>query len=187
MTWWRSESQANAGLLFYFFSFIFLVIMNEGVWLWWLMNQVKGHIDEMAIRLEDEDERISNLARLFFHELSKKGSLWLPSSSILLKFVFGYSYSSTYQVHINSYSLLSLGSNPVYNLLPDMLGKLSSRNLQRESFCNIMQFLIGSIKKVEIQQSWVSKSFPHRVIPKFLLSFSFPGQTNGCSCWKAVQ
>lgn len=39
------------------------------------MNQVKGHIDEMAIRLEDEDERISNLARLFFHELSKKGSL----------------------------------------------------------------------------------------------------------------
>lgn len=27
----------------------------------------------MAMRLEDDDERISNLARLFFHELSKKG------------------------------------------------------------------------------------------------------------------
>lgn len=27
----------------------------------------------MAMRLEDEDDRISNLARLFFHELSKKG------------------------------------------------------------------------------------------------------------------
>lgn len=31
----------------------------------------------MALRLEDEDERISNLAKLFFHELSKKGKLSL--------------------------------------------------------------------------------------------------------------
>ncbi|KAK6124859.1 hypothetical protein DH2020_041393 [Rehmannia glutinosa] len=37
-----------------------------------LMQKVKGFINEMAMRLEDEDERISNLARLFFHELSKK-------------------------------------------------------------------------------------------------------------------
>ena len=27
----------------------------------------------MALRLEDEDERISNLAKLFFTELAKKG------------------------------------------------------------------------------------------------------------------
>lgn len=37
------------------------------------INQVKGYINEMAVRLEDEDERISNLAKLFFIELSKKG------------------------------------------------------------------------------------------------------------------
>jgi len=37
------------------------------------LDQVKGYINEMAVRLEDEDERISNLAKLFFHELSKKG------------------------------------------------------------------------------------------------------------------
>ncbi|KAL0404834.1 UNVERIFIED_CONTAM: Condensin complex subunit [Sesamum radiatum] len=36
------------------------------------MMKVKGYINEMAMRLEDEDERISNLGRLFFHELSKK-------------------------------------------------------------------------------------------------------------------
>jgi len=35
--------------------------------------QVKGYINEMAVRIEDEDERISSLAKLFFHELSKKG------------------------------------------------------------------------------------------------------------------
>lgn len=34
---------------------------------------MKGYINEMAVRLEDEDERISNLAKLFFIELSKKG------------------------------------------------------------------------------------------------------------------
>lgn len=42
------------------------------------------------------------------------------------------------------------GSNPIYNLLPDILGKLSNQNLKRESFCNVMQFLIGSIKKVKL-------------------------------------
>lgn len=48
------------------------------------------------------------------------------------------------------------GTNPIYNLLPDILGKLSSKNLAGESFCNIMHFLIGSIKKVPlVQYSWV--------------------------------
>ncbi|CAN6719040.1 unnamed protein product [Malus baccata var. baccata] len=85
------------------------------------MMKVKGYINEMAIRLEDEDERISNLAKLFFNELSKKGS------------------------------------NPIYNLLPDILGKLSNQNLKRESFCNIMQFLIGSIKKDKQMEALVEK------------------------------
>ncbi|KAM7505318.1 hypothetical protein LguiB_004222 [Lonicera macranthoides] len=86
-----------------------------------LMHKVKGYINEMAMRLEDEDERISSLAKLFFHELSKKGS------------------------------------NPIYNLLPDILGKLSNQNLKRESFCNIMQFLIGSIKKDKQMEALVEK------------------------------
>lgn len=34
---------------------------------------MKGHISEMVLRLEDEDERIQNLVKLFFHELSNKG------------------------------------------------------------------------------------------------------------------
>ncbi|KAK3009796.1 hypothetical protein RJ639_015159, partial [Escallonia herrerae] len=85
------------------------------------MMKVKGYIYEMAMRLEDEDERISNLAKLFFHELSKKGS------------------------------------NPIYNLLPDILGKLSNQNLKRESFCNIMQFLICSIKKDKQMEALVEK------------------------------
>lgn len=85
------------------------------------MMKVKGYINEMAICLEDEDERIANLAKLFFHELSKKGN------------------------------------NPVYNLLPDILGKLSSQNLKEESFCNIMQFLIASIKKDKQMEALVEK------------------------------
>ncbi|KAK8588828.1 hypothetical protein V6N12_023241 [Hibiscus sabdariffa] len=85
------------------------------------MMKVKGYINEMAIRVEDSDERISNLAKLFFHELSKKGS------------------------------------NPIYNLLPDILGKLSIQDLQKDSFNNIMQFLIGSIKKDKQMESLVEK------------------------------
>ncbi|OVA04093.1 Condensin complex [Macleaya cordata] len=85
------------------------------------MMKVKGYINEMAVRLEDEDERISSLAKLFFHELSKKGS------------------------------------NPIYNLLPDILGRLSNQNLKKEVFHNIMQFLIGSIKKDKQMESLVEK------------------------------
>ncbi|XVF07116.1 hypothetical protein REPUB_Repub06bG0110700 [Reevesia pubescens] len=85
------------------------------------MMKVKGYINEMAVRVEDHDERISNLAKLFFHELSKKGS------------------------------------NPIYNLLPDILGKLSTQDLQKGSFCNVMQFLIASIKKDKQMESLVEK------------------------------
>ncbi|OMO50664.1 Armadillo-like helical [Corchorus olitorius] len=87
------------------------------------MMKVKGYINEMAVCVEDHDERIANLAKLFFHELSKKGS------------------------------------NPIYNLLPvpDILGKLSTQDLKKESFCNIMQFLIGSLKKDKQMESLVEK------------------------------
>ncbi|XP_047172089.1 condensin-1 complex subunit CAP-D2 isoform X2 [Vigna umbellata] len=85
------------------------------------MMKVKGYINEMAVRLEDEDERISNLAKLFFIELSKKGN------------------------------------NPIYNLLPDILSKLSQQNLSKDSFCNIMQFLITSIKKDRQMEALVEK------------------------------
>ncbi|MED6172299.1 Condensin-1 complex subunit CAP-D2 [Stylosanthes scabra] len=85
------------------------------------MMKVKGYINEMAVRLEDDDERISSLAKLFFNELSKKGS------------------------------------NPVYNLLPDILSKLSNQNLTKDSFCNIMQYLITSIKKDRQMEALVEK------------------------------
>ncbi|XP_042509695.1 condensin complex subunit 1 [Macadamia integrifolia] len=85
------------------------------------MMKVKGYINEMAVRLEDEDERISSLAKLFFLELSKKGS------------------------------------NPIYNLLPDILSRLSTQNLEKDAFCNIMQFLISSIKKDKQMEALVEK------------------------------
>ena len=40
------------------------------------------------------------------------------------------------------------GSNPIYNLLPDILSRLCNQNIKEEDFYNIMQFLINSIKKV---------------------------------------
>lgn len=34
---------------------------------------MKGHITELALHFEDEDDRVASLVKLFFHELSKKG------------------------------------------------------------------------------------------------------------------
>lgn len=85
------------------------------------MMKVKGYISEMALHLEDEDLRISNLVKLFFHELSKKGN------------------------------------NPIYNLLPDILSRLSRQNISKEMFCNIMQVLIGSIKKDKQMEGLIEK------------------------------
>eukprot|EP00004_Rigifila_ramosa_P021906 TRINITY_DN5903_c0_g1_i2.p1 TRINITY_DN5903_c0_g1~~TRINITY_DN5903_c0_g1_i2.p1 ORF type:complete len:1468 (+),score=404.16 TRINITY_DN5903_c0_g1_i2:458-4405(+) len=38
------------------------------------MVKIKGQISEMAICLQDSDKRVSDLAKLFFHELSHKGN-----------------------------------------------------------------------------------------------------------------
>ncbi|XP_078446806.1 binding protein isoform X2 [Wolffia australiana] len=85
------------------------------------MMKVKGYINEMAMKLEDENERISSLSKLFFHQLSKKGN------------------------------------NPIYNLLPDILSRLSRENLKPEKFRSIMQFLINSIKKDKQMEGLIDK------------------------------
>ncbi|XP_049933825.1 condensin-1 complex subunit CAP-D2-like [Nymphaea colorata] len=86
-----------------------------------LVDQAKGCINEMAVQLEDVDDRISNSAKFFFHELSKKGS------------------------------------NPVYNFLPDILSRLSNQNFAEQTFCSIVQFLIGLIKKDKQMEGLVEK------------------------------
>lgn len=74
------------------------------------------------------------------------------------------------------------GSNPIYNLLPDILSKLSSQDLAGESFCNIMQFLIGSIKKVSLVQSCLVTAVIVFVLDLFNDYGFCSGQTNGISC-----
>ena len=61
------------------------------------MVKVKGQISELATCIVDDDVRISNLAKLFFLELAKKG-------------------------------------NAVYNILPDMVSRLSDPDLGEENF-----------------------------------------------------
>lgn len=101
------------------------------------MVKVKGHISEMVLRLEDEDERIQNLVKLFFNELSNKGN------------------------------------NPIYNLLPDILSRLSSQtDLPQETFRSVMQFLINAITK-DKQKEGLFEKLCHR----------FPG-TSDVKQWK---
>ncbi|KAH7430593.1 hypothetical protein KP509_08G005100 [Ceratopteris richardii] len=56
------------------------------------------------------------------------------------------------------HELSKKGNNPIYNLLPDILSRLSNmRDLQQEKFNNIMQFLIGSIKKDKQMEGLIEK------------------------------
>ncbi|OQR85904.1 condensin complex subunit, partial [Thraustotheca clavata] len=85
------------------------------------MVKVKGQISEIALCLVDEEVRIKNLAKLFFHELSKRGN------------------------------------NPIYNMLPDTIGRLSTSDLPEASFRDIMKFLMGFIQKERQNESLVDK------------------------------
>ncbi|KAF0690329.1 Aste57867_18260 [Aphanomyces stellatus] len=86
------------------------------------MVKVKGQISEIALSLVDEDKRICDLAKLFFHELSKRGN------------------------------------NPIYNMLPDTIGRLStSATLSKKSFQEITKFLLGFIQKDRQTESLVEK------------------------------
>ncbi|CAH3036153.1 unnamed protein product [Pocillopora meandrina] len=86
------------------------------------MVKVKGQISEMATCLEDKDSRISDLAKLFFLELSKKG-------------------------------------NAIYNILPDVISRLSDPDCgtEEELFRNIMRYLLSFIQKDRQSESLVEK------------------------------
>lgn len=86
------------------------------------MVKVKGQISEMATCLEDKDSRISDLAKLFFLELSKKG-------------------------------------NAIYNILPDVISRLSDPDcgIEEEPFRNIMRYLLSFIQKDRQSESLVEK------------------------------
>ena len=86
------------------------------------MIKVKGEICEMAICIEDSDARIAELAKLFFHELAKKGK------------------------------------NPVYNILPDTLSRLSvSADVTPALFQSVLRFLLQFIDKDKQTESLIEK------------------------------
>lgn len=75
------------------------------------MVKVKGQVCEIALCLEDKESKIRDMARLLFHELSKRSN------------------------------------NPIYNLLPDIISRLSQNDTPKEVFRKIMSRLLGLIKK----------------------------------------
>lgn len=91
------------------------------------MVKVKGQVCEIAMCLRDEEVRIRDMARLLFHELSKRSN------------------------------------NPIYNLLPEIVSRLSSMSVKKEDFRAIMAFLLNFIKKerqVEMLVDKLCQRFP---------------------------
>ena len=86
------------------------------------MVKVRGQVSEMALCLEDTDERIQDMARLFFGEFK------LKQQGMLL-----------------------------YNLLPDMVGRLSSSNVEENKFRRVIKYIFGFIDKAKQTDGLVDK------------------------------
>jgi len=86
------------------------------------MIKVRDSISEIALLLEDSHASISDLARLFFQELSKKGK------------------------------------NPIYNILPDTISRLSNNEqITDETFKYIMKFLLAFICRDKQKENLIEK------------------------------
>ena len=85
------------------------------------MVKVKGQVCEIALCLRDQEIRIRDMARLLFHELSKRSN------------------------------------NPIYNLLPEIVSRLSSMSVKKDDFRAIMSFLLNFIKKEKQAEMLVDK------------------------------
>mmetsp|Transcript_31847 Transcript_31847/g.62206 ORF Transcript_31847/g.62206 Transcript_31847/m.62206 type:complete len:1467 (-) Transcript_31847:249-4649(-) len=86
------------------------------------MHKAKKPIADIAKCLTDKNKRISDLAQVFFHELSRKGK------------------------------------NPIYNILPDVISRLSSdADVDADAFRFILKFLMGFIQKDKQTESLVEK------------------------------
>jgi len=86
------------------------------------MVKVRGQVSEMVLCLEDEDERIVDMAMLFLNEfkLKQQGQL-------------------------------------LYNLLPDMVGRLSAAQLEEESFRRMIKYVFAFIDKAKQTDGLVDK------------------------------
>lgn len=86
------------------------------------MVKVKGQVCEIALCLRDSEIRIRDMARLLFHELSKRSN------------------------------------NPIYNLLPEIVSRLSSMpTVKNDDFRAIMAFLLNFIRKERQAEMIVEK------------------------------
>jgi condensin complex subunit 1 len=86
------------------------------------MIKCKGQICEIALCIcEDKEAPIRDMAKLLFHELSKRSN------------------------------------NPIYNLLPDIISRLSMIGVKKDDFRRIMAFLFNFIKKDKQNETLVEK------------------------------
>jgi condensin complex subunit 1 len=86
------------------------------------MVKVRGQVSEMALCLEDADDRIQDMARLFFGEFK------LKQQGMLL-----------------------------YNLLPDMVSRLSTSNVEEGKFRRVIKYVFAFVDKAKQTDGLVDK------------------------------
>ncbi|PKU37099.1 condensin complex subunit 1 [Limosa lapponica baueri] len=112
------------------------------------MVKVKGQVSEMATLLIDPEEAIMGVAQNFFSELSNKASGCSGTRG-----------HKSGEGLVEAGTLYSAQDNAIYNLLPDIISRLSDPNcgVEEESFHIIMRHLFSYITKDKQTESLVEK------------------------------
>ncbi|OXB60497.1 hypothetical protein ASZ78_000788, partial [Callipepla squamata] len=135
------------------------------------MVKVKGQVSEMAALLIDPEEAIVGVAQNFFNELSNKASgytgfLVHKNGKGLNIFVLGDDKAAKKlhprlpkRVAVVVRTLCPTQDNAIYNLLPDIISRLSDPDcgVDEESFHTIMRHLFSYITKDKQTESLVEK------------------------------
>lgn len=98
--------------------------------------KVKGQVSEVAVLLIDPEPHISSLALNFFNELATKVLTYTHVQELWWK-------TGPHEGFLNSSSYLAHQDNAIYNLLPDIISRLSDpeRGMSSEDFNTIMKWV----------------------------------------------
>jgi hypothetical protein len=116
------------------------------------MVKVKGQVGEIAVCLSDHDQRISDLTRIFFTELSKRSSN--PIYNILPDTLSCLSRLASGEVQNQEFAAAIVADAGGVNTGPS---PVALRQLDRETFRDIVRFLLSFIGKDKQSDSLAEK------------------------------
>eukprot|EP01038_Epipyxis_sp_PR26KG_P008509 gene8509-11503_t len=132
------------------------------------MIKVKGQVSQVVLSLNDPDERISDLAKLFFIKLSERSNN--PVYNLLGDIISTFSQEKASESNVNS----SSGSG--YN------NHMISKTLSTEEFESTMQFLLSFVHKESKKESKQADTLLERLLMRIGIAEGLRQRRNLAFC-----